>query len=129
MSWSAVLSNYAKLRDPERELAPGVLLEANDETLTIFDGYEKAKYHFLVLQPFSTARVFQARDPFPLREAGTTTTARIASSQLDSLSALLKSSHKLAVLRALDRQAEKVKVRAPPSRTPCSFWGSGNSLC
>lgn len=32
MSWSNVLSNYAKMKDPERELPSGVCLEVNDET-------------------------------------------------------------------------------------------------
>jgi len=48
-----------------------------------------------------------ARDPFPLAESS----QKIASSQLDSLSTLLKSPHKLQVLEALERQANEVKVR------------------
>ncbi|GAA5840487.1 hypothetical protein JCM3766R1_000302 [Sporobolomyces carnicolor] len=95
MSWSAVLANYAKMRDPERQLPSGVLLNVNAETLTIFDGYEKAKYHFLVLP----------RDPFPV-DVGE---KPIPSSLLDSLSTLLKSPQKLKVLKALEKQASQVK--------------------
>ncbi|GAA5916658.1 DNA 5'-adenosine monophosphate hydrolase [Sporobolomyces salmoneus] len=96
MSWNAVLSSYAKMKDPERELPAGVLLNVNSETLTIFDGYEKAKYHFLVLP----------RDPFPVEEGE----KPIPSSLLDSLSTLLKSPQKLKVLKALEKQANTVKA-------------------
>ncbi|GAA6061473.1 hypothetical protein JCM10212_002552 [Sporobolomyces blumeae] len=94
MSWSAVLQSYARLKDPEKDLPPGVWLASDDATLTIFDGFEKAKFHFLVLP----------RDPFPLANGGI-----LASSSLDSLSTLVKSPDKLQVLRALKRQAFEVK--------------------
>ncbi|GAA5857930.1 hypothetical protein JCM1840_000972 [Sporobolomyces johnsonii] len=94
MSWSAVLEAYARKPHPERDLPEGVWLCNDERTLTIFDGYEKAKFHFLVMP----------RDPFPLEKGGT-----VPSSSLHSLSSLLKSPHKLEVLKALERQAAEVK--------------------
>ncbi|GAA5950751.1 hypothetical protein JCM3765_000596 [Sporobolomyces pararoseus] len=97
-SWSNVLSNYSKLKDPEiNELPKGVCLEFNNETLTIFDGFEKAKYHFLILP----------RDPFPIDLSKGE--KPIPSNQLDSLSNLMKSPLKLKVLKSLEKQAERVK--------------------
>ncbi|GAA5819978.1 hypothetical protein JCM11251_005433 [Rhodosporidiobolus azoricus] len=94
MSWNAVLEGYARLKRPQKELPPGVWLASDDKTLTIFDGFEKAKYHFLVMP----------RDPLPLEGGGT-----VPSSHLESLSKLLQSEHKVEVLKALQAQAEEVK--------------------
>ncbi|GAA6007033.1 hypothetical protein JCM10207_009177 [Rhodosporidiobolus poonsookiae] len=94
MSWNAVLEQYARLKNLEKEVPSGVWLANDDKTLTIFDGYEKAKYHFLVMP----------RDPFPLEKGGT-----VPSSHLESLTKLLQSEHKLEVLKALQKQAEEVK--------------------
>ncbi|BGP16410.1 hypothetical protein JCM10213_004034 [Rhodosporidiobolus nylandii] len=94
MSWSAVLQNYARMKDPERELDKGVLLRSDEKTLVIFDGFEKAKYHFLVMP----------RDPFPLPSG-----EKVPPKDLDSLNALLSGDHALEVLKELERQAEEVK--------------------
>ena len=48
--WSGVLSNYAKLKHPETELPEGVCVHVDDHTISIVDGYEKAKFHFLILR-------------------------------------------------------------------------------
>ncbi|GAA5925533.1 DNA 5'-adenosine monophosphate hydrolase [Sporobolomyces koalae] len=94
MSWSAVLESYARMKNPERELPERVMLTVNSQTLTIFDGFEKAKYHFLVLP----------RDPFRTSDGHV-----VQPSALHSLSTLLKSPDRLQVLRALARQALEVK--------------------
>ncbi|GAA6038155.1 hypothetical protein JCM8097_005766 [Rhodosporidiobolus ruineniae] len=94
MSWNAVLEKYAKAKDPEKELPEGVMLQSDEQTLTIFDGYEKAKFHFLVMP----------RDPFILSSG-----EKVPSSHLESLSKLLKSDHRVEVLKALEKQAEEVK--------------------
>ncbi|GAA5850487.1 hypothetical protein JCM8547_001890 [Rhodosporidiobolus lusitaniae] len=94
MSWNAVLEGYARMRDPERELPKGVLLGCDERTLTIYDGFEKAKYHFLIMP----------RDPFPLEKGG-----NVKSSELGSLGKLLKSEDRMEVVKALERQAEEVK--------------------
>ena len=52
MSWSNVLEGYAKLADPKEELPEGVYLKSDDKTLTIHDGYEKARFHFLIMRMF-----------------------------------------------------------------------------
>ncbi|KAK4335292.1 HIT-like domain-containing protein [Rhodotorula toruloides] len=92
--WDRVLEDYAKLKSPERELPPGVWVTSDEKTLTIFDGYEKAKYHLLILP----------RAPFPLESGGT-----VPASHLVNLASLLKSPHALEVLKVLERQADEVK--------------------
>ncbi|KAI5481746.1 hypothetical protein MNV49_000023 [Pseudohyphozyma bogoriensis] len=95
MSWDRVLQNYAALPNPEKSLQNGVYLTSDDHTLTIFDGYEKAKYHFLVLP----------REPFKLAAGGT-----VPKRDLDSLTTLFKSPHTKEVLEALKVAGEKVKA-------------------
>ncbi|GAA5983080.1 hypothetical protein JCM10908_000149 [Rhodotorula pacifica] len=94
MSWNKVLEDYARLKRPEREMPPGVFVAANRKTTTIFDGFEKAKFHLLILP----------REPFEL-DNGTT----LSGTPLASLSQLLKSPHALQVLKVLQNQAEDVK--------------------
>ncbi|GJN90591.1 hypothetical protein Rhopal_003603-T1 [Rhodotorula paludigena] len=93
MSWANVLENYARHKRPERELPDGVWVASDERTLTIFDGYEKAKYHMLVMP----------RDPFRLSSGAT-----VPSSHLTNLRALLKSPHALEVLQALRQAGEEV---------------------
>ncbi|GHJ87757.1 hypothetical protein NliqN6_4159 [Naganishia liquefaciens] len=50
------LRGFATSRHPDRELAPDVYLLHDSHTVTVFDKFPKAKYHFLVLP----------RIPFPL---------------------------------------------------------------
>ncbi|KAK4056645.1 aprataxin-like protein [Microbotryomycetes sp. JL221] len=92
-SWDAVLEKYARLKQPDKELPPSVLLLHDDKCMTIFDGYEKAKYHFLVLP----------RDPFIL-----STGSKIATQNLTSLQFLLSSKSCLQVLKALEFQSNQV---------------------
>ncbi|GAA5958784.1 hypothetical protein JCM8115_000352 [Rhodotorula mucilaginosa] len=94
MSWNKVLEDYARLKKPERELPPGVFVAATRKTTTIFDGFEKAKFHLLILP----------REPFEL-EGGST----LSGPALSSLSQLLKSPYALQVLKELQSQAEEVK--------------------
>ncbi|BGP48259.1 aprataxin-like protein [Rhodotorula kratochvilovae] len=111
MSWNAVLESYARLRRPERELPEGVWVANDERTLTIFDGYEKAKYHMLVLP----------RDPFPPAEdAGGTVPSRA----LTSLSSLLASPHALPVLQALRTAGEEVAemIRDEMEKTEGWSW-------
>ncbi|GAA5869743.1 hypothetical protein JCM3774_003838 [Rhodotorula dairenensis] len=94
MSWNRVLEDYARLKRPERELPPGVFVTANRQTTVIFDGFEKARFHLLVLP----------REPFQLEDG-----SALSGPSLASLSQLLKSPHALQVLKALERQADEVK--------------------
>ncbi|KAJ9127763.1 hypothetical protein QFC24_000046 [Naganishia onofrii] len=54
-----VLTHYASLTKPDTQLPPDVYLLHDSWTLTIFDKFPKAKYHFLVLP----------RVPFPLNNS------------------------------------------------------------
>lgn len=94
MPWNKVLEDYARLKKPERELPPGVFVTATRRTTTIFDGFEKAKFHLLILP----------REPFELEDGSI-----LSGPALSSLSQLLKSPHALQVLKELLSQAEEVK--------------------
>lgn len=96
MSWNTVLQEYARLSSPDKQLPEGVFLRGDSKTIAIFDGYEKAKYHFLVMP----------RDPFALSSGK----GSVPPSHLNSLSALLKSTHNQEVLLALKDSAETVKT-------------------
>ncbi|KAI5121692.1 hypothetical protein M0805_002767 [Coniferiporia weirii] len=45
----AILRKYAQQRDPPSALPPDILLTHTEHTLTIFDAFPKAHFHFLVL--------------------------------------------------------------------------------
>ena len=141
MSWSNVLEGYARLSDPAAQLPKNVYLRSNEQTsvahfrchgladyfasLSIFDGYEKAKYHFLVLRErFPSSPRSNSTHQFPVAsdllspsDAPTLCTARdpfegssgnVTGSDLGSLASLLKSSHALEVLGSLKSTAGKV---------------------
>lgn len=71
--WSAALTRYAQTPDPSR-LPSTEVLHWDDQTITIHDGFEKAKYHFLVLPriPF-LRRTSTADDPAGAAKQGATT--------------------------------------------------------
>ncbi|KAM0753070.1 hypothetical protein T439DRAFT_311739 [Meredithblackwellia eburnea MCA 4105] len=99
MSWNSVLETYARLADPRKDLPAGVHLISDDYTVAIFDGYEKAKYHFLVMP----------REPFKYtNESGAPLI--VPPKDLVTLNALLRSSHALPVLRSLQKAGSTVKA-------------------
>jgi hypothetical protein len=75
MGWNSILSTYAEAKDPMKGLPDGVCYSQDDKTsaaplslfpcghadfvmplnnsLTVFDGYEKAMFHLLVLRTIS----------------------------------------------------------------------------
>ena len=91
---------------------------------TCSDGYEKARFHFLVMRTFSSASltvteltaylIIAARDPFKLSSGG-----EVPRPFLSSLSTLLKSPHALEVLNALKKSADDVKVSSLDRRRKC----------
>lgn len=86
MSWKDALVDYAKTPDPS-ELPPEVLLMSTDNTISIWDKFPKAMFHFLVLP----------RLPFQLPEP----TQDVSQTTLNSLSSLISNKHGLAVLKIL----------------------------
>ncbi|KAL8281116.1 hypothetical protein RQP46_006474 [Phenoliferia psychrophenolica] len=104
-SWNTVLEKYARAKDPRKEIPAGVFLKADSETITIFDGFEKAKYHFLCMP----------RDPFPSEK-------KIPSKDLVSLSALLSSASALEILLALKKSAEGVKTMIEDEMLKTEGW-------
>ncbi|KAK4702895.1 aprataxin, partial [Phenoliferia sp. Uapishka_3] len=144
-SWNSVLEGYARQKDPRASIPSGVFLSSDDHTLTIFDGYEKAKYHFLVMRAsnnslsskleeppelnFTYALSAPARDPFnlsPTKDA--LVTSKVPSKDLVSLSALLKSPHALEVLTALKTSSEKVKKMIEDEMLKEDGWVWGCSI-
>ncbi|ORY89390.1 hypothetical protein BCR35DRAFT_317308 [Leucosporidium creatinivorum] len=93
--WNTVLETHARRKNPEKELASNVLLKADRNVITIWDGFEKARFHFLVIP----------RDPFTLASG-----EKLPSSDLVNLVALRKSDHAVEVLKALKKQADEVKA-------------------
>lgn len=47
--WHTALTQFAKTVNPKNQLPKGVYLRSSSHTLTIYDGYPKARFHFLVL--------------------------------------------------------------------------------
>lgn len=48
-SWNTALTQFAKTANPKSQLPKGVYLRSDSHTLAIYDGYAKAKFHFLIL--------------------------------------------------------------------------------
>lgn len=89
MSWSTALRAYATKKDPST-LPATVLFSHSDSTLTIFDAYPKAIFHFLILpRPSPTISVLD----------------------LSSLRSLIRKDTGLALetLKGLQTEAEKLK--------------------
>lgn len=97
MSWRDVLVSYAKTQEPSSSLPDEVLLLSTEHTLTIFDKYPKAKYHFLTLP----------RLPF----ADPVSQSDVPQAVLGSLSSLIASKYGLSVLRVLKEASLEVSRR------------------
>ncbi|KAK9894865.1 HIT-like protein, partial [Cystobasidium minutum MCA 4210] len=94
MSWKNALVDYAKTKNPS-SLPDDILLMHTKQTLTIWDKYPKAKFHFLTLP----------RLPFIEPGSGD----ELTQATLDSLSALLANKHALKVLKILKDASDEVK--------------------
>ncbi|CAD6567127.1 MAG: hypothetical protein CYPHOPRED_001452 [Cyphobasidiales sp. Tagirdzhanova-0007] len=95
-SWQDALVRYAKTKDP-RALPPEVLLLHTDHTLTIWDKYPKARFHYLTLPRL------------PFVESASKT--EFSEATLANLAALIANEHGLAVLKVLkDASLEVVET-------------------
>ncbi|KAH9817506.1 HIT-like domain-containing protein [Melampsora americana] len=97
-----VLQRYASLQSPSKELDSTVFLMETENTLTIFDLFPKAKYHFLVLPRLN---VFQNIPPIDQ--------PKTVSKSLTSLRSLFESVGPVGVLHLLETlkiASEDVKV-------------------
>lgn len=92
MSFLTALREFALLSNP-KTIPPSNLLKFTDTTITIFDKFPKAKYHFLILPRVNT-------------DTGLSTAA------LHDLRSLLKleKSKALAVLRDLEEESKGVEA-------------------
>ena len=97
MSWQKALVTYAK-KDPTT-LSKDVYIAHSDKTLTIYDKYPKATYHYLTLP----------RLPYKSTKSG----LEISQTVLDNLAALIGSKHALDVLMALKADSDKVHRMSP----------------
>ncbi|CAO1627376.1 unnamed protein product [Parajaminaea phylloscopi] len=113
--WASALTRYARTSDPA-VLSADVLLRHDDRTLTIYDGFDKAKYHFLVLPrlPFRHSGGGEARlaEPQSLQAAagklafGSSSSQKLVpDSHLHSLESLLRSPYAAEVIEALESAA------------------------
>jgi len=59
-AWNQALAVMAAHPRPET-LPPDVYLRHDEHTLTIYDGYPKAKYHFLILRESGRSGAHQRR--------------------------------------------------------------------
>lgn len=89
MSWNQVLTNFAKLVNPQSELTSSVYYSHSNDNLIIQDGYNKSRYHLLIL-PRLMNRIETEQD-------------------LHSLNSLIKSGKALNVLKSIKIEVEKVK--------------------
>ena len=89
MSWSTALRAYATKKDPDK-LPATVLFSHTDSTITIYDAYPKAIFHFLIL-------------PRPLQ--------RLSVLDLSSLRSLIRKDKDLAfeTLKDLESEAKRLK--------------------
>ncbi|PWN53460.1 hypothetical protein IE53DRAFT_384027 [Violaceomyces palustris] len=123
--WNKALVNYAKTVDPKRSLDPSVLVACDEKTITIRDGYPKAKYHYLVLPriPFQLEKAAAVRDQVHQDEQqgssketlrvsggrlslGPSKSDRIPPFHLESLESVLASPHCEQVFSALRRSRD-----------------------
>lgn len=97
--WSDALKQIASTE--ETKLPESVLIDADAHTYTIYDGYPKAQFHFLILP-----RLPLVYDE-PL-ENGKRRRVQIHERELDSISSVLASRHASFILGCLERASERV---------------------
>lgn len=92
------------MRVIQSALPEQVLIDADEHTYTIYDGYPKAQFHFLVLPrlPFYCDEVL---------ENGKRKRIQIPTRELDSISSVLASRHASFILECLQRASDRVRGR------------------
>lgn len=119
MAWNEALRYIAGVRDPA-SLPSDVLVEADESTYTIYDGYPKAQYHFLVMP----------RLPLELPPAPDSTRAvTVPADALDSLRALLASAWARPVLERLAAASRRVRRRADAAHGAHRGLHAANAAC
>lgn len=109
----------AAARDPTALPSTDRILFYDDRTITIYDGFAKAKYHFLVLPriPFklSTSRGSSSQQAAPTLSAsngrlnfGASSSNVVPASHMMSISSLLASPHAAEVLEAVHKASDRV---------------------
>ncbi|KAL4400185.1 hypothetical protein ACI68E_003101 [Malassezia pachydermatis] len=98
MRWDLELRNVAKRRTPST-LSSNVLVDADEYTYTIYDGYPKAQYHFLIVP----------RLPCSIEGKGPGGKIDVTTNDLNTLSTLLASGHAEPILERLARASERVR--------------------
>lgn len=118
--WSQALVQIASAQDPTNLLSEDRVLFYDEHTITIYDKFAKAKYHFLVLPriPFKTTMSVsssQAQRATPTLSAangklnlGATSSNSVPASHMKSISTLLASPYAANVLEAVRKTSERV---------------------
>lgn len=129
MAWSNALAQYARTKDLGA-LPQGTLLRSDEHTLTIYDGYPKAKFHFLVLPrvPFTLlprgAEDAKAKDAFEALRRGPSS---VPLKDLSSLRSLLASPHASSVLAALRHAAQETVELIKEEQPYTKLTGQGEA--
>lgn len=118
--WNQALVRIASAKDPATLPTDDKVLFYDNHTITIYDKFAKAKYHFLVLPriPFkatsSQASVESAKTAPTLVAAngklnfGATSSNTVPASHMNSISTLLASPYAAQVLEAMRRTSDRV---------------------
>ena len=117
--WNQALVRIASARDPTALPSTDRILFYDDRTITIYDGFAKAKYHYLVLPriPFklSTSRSPISQQAAPTLSAsngrlnfGASSSNIVPASHMLSISSLLASPYAAEVLEAVHKASDRV---------------------
>ncbi|TKY85781.1 hypothetical protein EX895_005321 [Sporisorium graminicola] len=118
--WNQALVRIASAKDPTTLSSDDKVLFHDDRTITIYDKFAKARYHFLVLPriPFkasSSASSSKPQQGIPSLSAsdgklnfGATSSNTVPASHMQSISALLASPYTSEVLEAVRKASEDV---------------------
>lgn len=118
--WNQALVRIASAKDPTALPTTDRILFYDDRTITIYDGFAKAKYHFLVLPriPFklsASAANIKAQQSAPTLAAangklnfGASSSNVVPKSHMSSISTMLASPYAAEVLEAVHEASDKV---------------------
>ncbi|SNX84386.1 uncharacterized protein MEPE_03095 [Melanopsichium pennsylvanicum] len=118
--WNQALVRIASAKDPSTLPTDDQVLTYDDRTITIFDKFAKARYHFLVLpripfkatSSFSQAKSDHAAPTLAVANGklsfGATTSNNVPPSHMKSISSLLASPYAAEIVEALQKTSDRV---------------------
>lgn len=142
-SWNSILTQYATTARPQSQIPKDAYLRSDEHTLVIYDGFPKAKYHFLVLPriPFKlegTGPVGATIAPPPklslaggkLTQGTSAKGQSVPNAHLKSIRSLLASPYAAVVLQKLREQSGEVVKLIQEEMRHCPLLSSaGEQTC